>query len=275
MDFIIVNGQIIRKQEAGFNTLFWDEPFVITQKLWFGYGGIPLFHDNVETMKITLNTLKINIPDLLSNEHELFRLTKRMLNKNRFYRSGIITLQVFAGQSETSTVLTSFAFPGFDFPVSDQGIILNFSEFEKFSGNPLNRFLFFNEPNWKFAEARIQDTSFNNSIFINEKGTVCDCISSDIFMIKGKSLFTPSVETGCYTDTLRDHLMKVASNANLKVVESEEVKREDVLQMNEIFLASEELGLQWVLGVENKRFVHQYSVKLHQLLNEYLKKLAQ
>jgi hypothetical protein len=55
-------------------------------------------------------------------------------------------------------------------------------------------------------------------------------------------------------------------------VESENIYKEDVLQMNEIFIAGEEYGIQWLLGVENKRYVHRYSAIIHEKLNDYLKK---
>jgi branched-chain amino acid aminotransferase len=271
MNFIIINGEIIKKHETGFIPFLWDEPFVITQKFWFGFGGIPLFPDNLKTLKLTLKTLKADIPDLLNDDQELFRITKRMLNKNRFFRSGIITCQVYISQTETNTIISSFAFPDFEFPISKQGLILNFSEFEKYSGNPLNQFAFFNAPQWKFAVARNLDTAFNNSIFVNEKGFVCDCISANIFMIKGKLLYTPSIISGCFNDSLRSHILEIAPKANLKVSETDSFKKEDVIQMNEIFLASEENGIQWLLGIENKRFVHHYSVKIHELLNSFLR----
>jgi branched-chain amino acid aminotransferase len=273
MDYVILNGEIVKQHETGFTSFFWDEPFVITQKLWFGFGGIPLFHENLENIKLVLNTLNIDIPGLLNDERELFRIIKRMLNKNRFFRSGIITCRIFIGSTETNTIISSFAFPGFDFPISKPGLIINFSEFEKYMGNPLNQFAFFNDPHWKFAEARLQGTTFNNSIFLNEKGFVCDCISANIFIIKGKVLYTPSVKTGCYTDSLRNQILEIARNLNIKVLESDEIAKEDIIQMSEIFLASEENGIQWVLGIGTKRFVHLYSEKIHELLNENLKKM--
>lgn len=272
MDFIILNGEIIKKQETGFTPFFWNEPFVVTQKIWFGYGGIPLFHENLENLKLVLSMLNINIPVLLTDEQELFRITKRLLNKNRFFRSGIIVCQVLAGKTETNIMISSTAFPHFDFEISKQGLILTFSELVKYSENQLNPFAFFNAPQWKFANAAISGTTFNNSIFINEKGNVCDCIAANIFLIKGKTLFTPSIETGCYNDTLRNHILMIASKSNLKVTESDEIKKADVIQMNEIFIAGEEHGIQWVLGVGNKRFVHHYSEIIHEQLNAMLKK---
>jgi branched-chain amino acid aminotransferase len=197
-----------------------------------------------------------------------------MLNKNRFYRSGIIACQIFITQTETNIIISSFAFPEFDFPISKQGLIINFSEFEKYRGNPLNQFGFSNATNWKFADARNMNTAFYNSIFVNERGHVCDCISANIFMIKGKTLYTPHAETGCFTDSIRTHIIKAAPQANLKVTESDSIKKEDVFQMNEIFLASEENGIQWVLGIGSKRFVHRYSVKIHEHLNAHLKNMV-
>lgn len=275
MDFIIVNGEILKKPETGYLPFLWDESFVITQNFWFGFGGIPLFEENLKNIIHTLNTLNADIPDLLKNEHELFRITKRILNKNKFYRSGIITFQIFISRTETNTIISSFAFPEFDFPISKQGLIINFSEFEKYRGNPLNQFAFSNTPKWKFADARNRDTAFDNSIFVNERDAVCDCISANIFLIKGKTLYTPQTETGCYTDSIRSHILKVIPEANLKVEESANIKKEDIFKMNEIFLASEKNGIQWVLGVGNKRFVHRYSIKIHEYLNDYLKKFVQ
>jgi hypothetical protein len=271
MDYIIVNGEILKKQETGFTSFFWTEPFVVTQKIWFGFGGIPMFFENIEEIKTVLQTLNIEIPDLLNDEHELFRITKRMLNKNRFFRSGIITIQVYISKTETNTIISSFAFSEFDFPVSKEGLLINFSEFKKFSTNPLNQFSFFNNSFWEFAKGRNHETTFKNSILLNEKSAVCECISSNIFLIKSRVIYTPSVLTGCYIDSLRNLIIESARKSNLTIEESEGLGKEDVIQMDEIFLASEEHGIQLILGAENKRFVHNYSRKIHQNLNEYLK----
>ena len=271
MDFIIINSEIIKKQDTGFISFFWEEPFVVSQKMWFGFGGIPLFSENIQHIKITLKTLNIEIPGLLNDERELLRITKRMLNKNRYFRSGIITFQLFIGKNETNTVISSIAFPDFDFPFSEQGLIINFSEFEKYSLNPLNRFAFFNAPFWKFAQARNKETNFDNLFFLNEKEDICDCISANIFMVKGKQLYTPSLKSGCYDDVLRNHILELAPKVGLNILETDSIKKDDIFKMNEIFLASEEHGIQWVIGVESKRFVRNYATKIHELLNDLLR----
>lgn len=272
MDYIILNGEIIKKTETGFTPFFWEEPFVISQKMWFGFGGIPLFQDNIHNIRLIFKTLNTEIPGLLNDERELFRITKRMLNKNRFYRSGIITILIYIGKTGVNSIISGVGFTEFDFPFSKQGLIVNFSEFVKFTGNPLGRLSYYNVPLWTTATSQIRETNHQNSIFLNEKGIVTDCISANIFMIRGKVLYTPSAETGCYTDILRNCILEIAPKLNLKITESDVIESDDVTRMNEVFLVSEEHGIQWVLGVGTKRFVHHYSEKIYELLNEYLKK---
>lgn len=271
MDFLIVDNKIIPKNEVNLTSFFWDEPFVLSQKLWFGFGGIPLFQENIELLFQQMETLNLPIPEPFKNIKELFRITKRMLNKNKFYRSGLVHFQLFWYDLKVIPVITSLAFPEFDFPFSMHGLLVTYSTLKKHSEIFLNRYSFYNNTLWKAAEAQLRDSHFQNSILLNEKNFVCECINTNIFMIKKNVLITPSLQTGCFEGKLRDTILKIAFNINFKVVESAKIKKEDLLQMDEIFIASEENGIQWVLGVENKRFVHQYSAKIHKKLNEYLK----
>ena len=274
MDFVIVNGEIVRKQELESTPDYIEDPFILNQKFWFGYGGIPLFYENLRKLTEWFYTLEIEIPSLLQNEHELFRITKRMLNKNKFYRSGIVSFDMIIGKNDLHTVISSSANTEFDFPLSKSGLLLNFSEFEKYSGNPLNQYAFYNLPLWKFISARNKYTSFHNSVISNESSKVCECAGANIFMVKGNTLLTPHVETGCYTDSIRNHILGIASDVGLKTEESKNIKKEDLLKMSEIFLASEEYGIQWVLGLEKKRFVHRFSSKIHEQINLHFKGLS-
>ena len=46
MEYVIVNGEIIKKEEANFTSFFWNNPLIFTKEIWFGFGGIPLFAEN-------------------------------------------------------------------------------------------------------------------------------------------------------------------------------------------------------------------------------------
>ena len=271
MNFIIINGEITPKKDANLTHLFWDEPFVLSQKVWFGYGGIPLFSKNIDFLCQQLEVFNIEIPDFLINKRELSRISKRMLNKNKFYRSGIINIQLFIIDTKIDYVISSIGYPEFEFPISKQGLLVNFSESKRRSANDLNRHLFYNKTNWRIKRSQLRDSTFQNSILINEKGMVSEGIASNIFMIKDNVIVTPSLGSGCFEDTIRNLILEVTSEIKLKTLELPNIKKEHILAMDEIFFASEEIGIQWILGVENRRFVNSVTKQIHQKLNAILK----
>lgn len=271
MDFLIINDEIIKKEEANLTHLFWDEPFVISQKIWFGYGGIPLFDKNLDFLYRQLEVFNIEIPEFLKNKRELFRITKRMLNKNKFYRSGIVTIQLFVNITETEYVITSIAYPEFDFPISTHGLIINFSNAIKSSDNQLNRHQFYNRANWRINRSKLRDSSFQNSIILNQNGMICEGIGANIFMIKENVLITPSIDSGCFEHTIKNTIFETATLLKLKTAEIPNIKKEHVVEMDEVFFASEEFGIQWILGIENKRFVPKVVFQIHEKLNKILK----
>lgn len=269
--FVIIDGKVVEKEEVNLTKLYWKLPLIISQKIWFGFGGIPLFPENLDSINQQLEMLKIPIPDLFRNQRELFRITKRMLNKNKFYRSGIIHIQLLWKNEKMTIVIFSEAFNEFDFPISEHGILINYSTFKKHSQNALSQFQFFNMNLWDSEQTQLKNSHSQNSVFLNEKNTICDCIGANIFFIRENVLLTPSIQTGCLNDTLRNTIVESAWGLNLKVVESEKIVPGEVPAMNEIFIAGEAVGIQWVMGVENKRFVHHYSALIHKKLNEFLK----
>jgi branched-chain amino acid aminotransferase len=112
-------------------------------------------------------------------------------------------------------------------------------------------------------------------VFLNENGFVTDCIGANVFGIRKGELITPSIETGCYTDLLRAHVIEVTKELSLKINETASLHKEELIKMDEIFIASEASGIEWVVGIGNKRFVHSVSDLVQGRLNERLKGLVQ
>lgn len=274
MDFVILDGEVISQEELNVAPFIKNDTFHLKQCTWFGFGGIPLLTENIELIQMQINALQLPVPGVLKNRRELFRIIKRMLNKNKYYRSGLIYFQLFWNGDKVNSIITSKAFVTFEFPFQEKGILMDYSSQKKYSKNVLNRFSFFNRPLWEADTRWLKNTDLDSCLVLNENDRICDCTYSNIFLIKGNLLLTPEKGSGCYEDVLRHIILKMAVQTGLQVTESEQIKASDLLQMDEIFTASEELGIHWVLGVENKRFVHQHSISIHKNLNDFLKQKA-
>lgn len=273
--FAVFNGEVVERNELNLSFLFWEENIVVSQKCWFGYGGIPLFNENINLLVQQIEILKLPCPALLNDRNELFRIIKRMLNKNKFYRSGYVHFYIFWQENKLNLLIFSELSEKFDFPLAARGILVNFSDTVKLSNNKYYRYPFYNETLWKVMTAQNHGTYFQNSLILNENQSVCEAIFANLYAITGETFFTPSLATGSYEDTIREIIIGIVRSMGFAISETENLKKEDIFNADEVFIAGEATGVKWILGVENKRFVHKYSEEIHQKLNSYLKERVQ
>ena len=270
MEFLITNGKVTGKNEINLNYLLIEPSVRLSQKVWYGYGGIPFFAENLKLMKAQTEAIQLPFPKEFENDRELYRITKRMLNKNKFYRSGYVHFDIFWKENLSYTLVTANAFEQFDFPFNQTGLLVAFSEQFKQTQNPYNRFPFFNENIWQTGLATIRQTPSGQIIFLNEKKHLCEGAKANVFLIKNNELFTPHLNSGCYNDILRPVILEIAQHIGLTVFEKEVIEKQSLFEMDEIFFASESNGIQWVLGIENTRYLQFYSKKIKDKIDELL-----
>ena len=272
MAYLLANNHILKETEVNLTPFLLNTPDVYKHNIWFGFGGIPLLDENIDILEIELKTLGQDLPNLFKNRRELFRLLKRMLNKNRFFRTGLITFQFFIAEEKMEYLVTCKAFEDLDFQINAQGFLIDISEMKLLSHSQNNNSRFGKSTFWKQVGAEFMDNTNPAAVILNEKQVICEGIAANIFMVKKNVLFTPSIKTGCYTDVIRAEIIRLANEISIKVVEIDDLESKHLLQMDEIFFASETKGIQWVLGFENRRYVHQYTDRIYAALNQFLER---
>jgi len=271
MEFVIINGTVISKKEAQRGSFLSDDVFVISHKIWYGFGGVPLLNENLEILHRQTNGLGARLPDIFHKPRELFRRCKRMLNKNKFYRTGHLIFTLFISGAHVDYTITAQNREIFEFPIADKGLLVNIAKHNLLSSSALSSLPVHHQLLWKNCEAELKNSIYSSSLLLNEKGFVSEAIRSNLFVLKNKVLFTPSLSTGCYQDVLRTTVLRLAGQMKVKSIETDELTVEMLPSASEMFLVSEAGGIEWILGLENKRFVREFSLDLHEEINSYLK----
>ena len=274
MNFLIFNGKILKFDDVTFCEFYLENSLQLTQKIWFGFGGIPLFFQNIELLINQAEILHIPLPSQVKKTDEMFRLSKRMLNKNKYYRSGFIIFKIISDGTSSHIIATSEPAAGQGLPFTDQGLLVSVSDYKKFSDNNLNRYLFFNKTLWDSLLLSLRGTFFSNAVILNDKNKVCECAYGNIYLVKGDEVYTPSLSSGCYEDTFRTLISEAVLKTGKKIVEKTGIDRNDLFKMDEIFIAGENIGIQWLLGVDNKRYLQKYSSVVHHQLNILLENMV-
>lgn len=95
---------------------------------------------------------------------------------------------------------------------------------------------------------RALEKELNEVIFLNEKGFLTEGCTCNLFFIKNKLLYTPSVSCGLLNGIIRKWIID-----NFEVQEGEFLI-EDLLQSDEIFLTNSLMGIMQVKEFFNKKF---------------------
>lgn len=93
-------------------------------------------------------------------------------------------------------------------------------------------------------EAR--DRGFYDGIILNEKGQVTECSSSNILIVKGEDLITPSEKGGLLMGTTLSYLSRKLP------VEEKCIRPEDLLESDGVFILNSLIGIVPVESVEGK-----------------------
>ncbi|HOY93416.1 MAG TPA: aminotransferase class IV [Prolixibacteraceae bacterium] len=255
MDYILFNGKMVAAGD--FNPAgHWLKPhFSLKEKMWFANGQIPFFPDHIRNIEEILALAGKTWPAEIPPQKELVRLSLRLINKNKAFMAGWLSLELLFSPRKSSFLATVERHPSRIFPFVQQGKTAILSPFPKFSGNPFSRHFFYAAHLWETEEFRRESDETAEPLFLNEKGMLTEAAGANVFLIKKNSFLTPSAGTGCIISTIRERILWSAGETGFLVAESDRITPEQMLDSDEIMLASEERGFLWISGIENRRFV--------------------
>ena len=105
----------------------------------------------------------------------------------------------------------------------------------------------------------------NDALILNSKGNICDSTIANIFFIKDKTIFTPSLTQGCVAGVMRNWLINSLRLLNYKVEETT-VSKSLLYEADEVFLSNSIYNIRWVSSLENKNYASIEIQKMNELL---------
>jgi branched-chain amino acid aminotransferase len=255
MDFILYNGKIIPGADYHPGMNFWMVDLSLSQDMWFANGDIPHFIPHFREFISLLNKLERTLPNDFPPRDELQRLSKRLINKNKAFMGGWLTLRFSFKGNDMEYFITVRPHSERIFPLDPIGKTGIISPFVKYSGNPLSCYHFFSESLWKTEQFRSENSENEEYFFLNEKGMLTEACGANLFCIKNNQLWTPAEETGCIVDSMREHVILSAQVIGFQIIRSDSISPSGLNEMEEIFLVSEGTGFKWIMGMGTKRFL--------------------
>jgi branched-chain amino acid aminotransferase len=111
--------------------------------------------------------------------------------------------------------------------------------------------------------------SLDECILVNDKGSITEAISSNIFAVKNGVLYTSPIVDGCVDGVMRKKIIEIAEANRIAVYELS-IMQSVLLGADELFLTNAINGIRWVVAYKQKRYFNNTSRKLTDKLNELI-----
>ncbi len=153
------------------------------------------------------------------------------------------------------------------YELNQDGLVVGlFNDFARVK-QPFSEFKSMNALPFVLAGVFAKENNFDDAILINEVGSIVEATSSNLFCVKGKKIYTPSLNTGCVHGIMRKEIIEIANCLGYNVEEKDNLTLDTLLEMDELFLTNAVSGIKWVTGLNDRRYYKRYSVKILAELN--------
>jgi 4-amino-4-deoxychorismate lyase len=134
-----------------------------------------------------------------------------------------------------------------------------------------NIFVYFKTFNYGInyvEDTRAKNKGYDSSLHLNQDGYICETAYSNIFFVKDRTLFTPSIKNGILNGVIRSKVMKRSDAIGYKV-EKADIKLDQVHEFEECFLTNSVAGVCSVSSINQIEFTNRDFVNQINSLEEF------
>jgi branched-chain amino acid aminotransferase len=236
---------------------------------------VQFFKDHLSRLMHGLELLKMKTPSCIEYQ-TLEKEIEKLLRKNKHLKGARVRLTVFRNEggkytpatNETSYLVDSEKLDSYFYKLNEKGLLTDFYTDIKKPVNFLSGLKTTNDLLYTLAGIFKTENNLDECILVNQKNEITEAISSNIFTVKGEIIKTPPLKSGCLNGIMRKKILDLALKNGFKISADKPVLPQDLLEADEIFLTNAVKGIQWVGGVQHKRFYKTTAKLLIKSLNE-------
>lgn len=262
-NFFLSTDTILTAQNRGFK--YGDGLF---ETMRMCKGKLMFAEKHADRLKSGMKALKMEGGELM-DEYFLKQKTGELARKNKLKDNVRFRLSVYRdGQGlytpETNKVgylLESTPLTADSYEVNKKGLIVDvFSDLNK-SADKISNYKTTSSLLYVMAGLFKKQNSLDDAFILNNSGFLCESISSNIFVVYNKEIYTPALSEGCVAGVMRNVLMGIAKAHDIPLIEAQ-INPEVLKEADEVFITNAVSGIQWVMGYGRKRYFNEVSKML-------------
>ena len=267
-EFFSLNQPVLK---AGNRSFRYGDGLFETIRMSNGKLNFPELH--VDRLREGMKTLKIEGSALL-DEYFLKQKAAELCKKNKIKDNVKFRLSVFREGDGLYTpesnkfgyLMEASPLAGSQYELNKKGLIVDvFNDLSK-PVNLLSNLKTSSSLIYVMAGLFKKQHRLDEAILLNQNGFICESISSNIFVVYDKQIYTPALSEGCISGVMRKVVMQLAKANDISIIEAQ-LNPEVLRQAEEVFVTNAIGGIRWVMGYGRKRYFNENAKHLSALLN--------
>lgn len=268
-EFVAINHPIFTAGNRGFK--YGDGLF---ETMRMSNGKLKFAELHADRLRAGMKALKMDGSALL-DEYFLKQKTAELSKKNKLKENVRFRLSIYrAGDglytpnvNKSGYVLEASALPDSGYELNKKGLIIDvFDELTK-SVNGLSNYKTSNSLLYVMAGLYKKQHRLDDAFILNQQGFLCESISSNIFVVYDKKVYTPALSEGCVAGVMRNVVMSMARAHDIELIEAQ-ISPEILKEAEEVFVTNAISGIRWVMGYGRKRYFNEITKLLSAKLND-------
>lgn len=213
-------------------------------------GNIRLFDLHLQRLKESLNTIEFPAFSEMDLRHELVKT----LSANNDPEQGIIRAQFYMNLDDDALhfiieAIQTEIYPPDQWP--EKGITVGIAQKALKCYDGIAHLKTSSRMPYNIAKREADANGWDDALLLNPQGRVVESTHSNIFVVKGNNIYTPTLSEGCINGVLRKYLLEQTVRDEFAIKEKE-LEINDLIDADEMFLTNAVKGIQPVKVFENK-----------------------
>lgn len=267
-EFIAAGQPVLSAQNRGFR--YGDGLFESMRMI---NGKLKFAARHADRLQAGMKALKIEGGNLL-DEYFLKQKTAELSRKNKFKDNVRFRLSVYrAGEglytpagNKSGYLLEASVLTESSYELNKKGLIVDVYDEMSKPIDKLSNYKTSNSLLYVMAGLYKKQHRLDEAFILNQRGFLCESLSSNVFVVYDKQIYTPALSEGCIAGVMRGVVMDIAKNNDIPLIEAQ-INPEVLKEAEEVFITNAVGGIRWVMGYGRKRYFNEVSKHLVAKLN--------
>jgi branched-chain amino acid aminotransferase len=239
-DFFPADAPLLPVQNRSFK---WGDGVFETMKV---YGGKLLLENlHFERLTVSLRLLEINTGESLV-PMEVVRKIVALCQLNDCLQSARIRLAVFRqDDGKAGYSIEAVPLPEATNGWQEEGLEIVLYPFARKSMDAFANLKSANFLPYVLAQQYAVERGVNDAIVLNAQNFLCDSSKANIFLVRGKNIYTPALHQGCVNGVMRRVVLEECKKLGYRIFQ-DEVEESQLLAADEVFLTNAIQVIRWV-----------------------------